>query len=69
METIDGADVWVVQGRSKFRFALKASKISRLVGEFMRQDFDDDGPIQSYIKGSINRSLAALPELVKNSII
>src|SRR4029077_5384539 len=42
LEPVDGGDVWVVQGREDFGFALKPRESAAVRGERWRQDLDRD---------------------------
>src|SRR5688572_8328235 len=69
IEIKNGADVWMVKGRSEARFTLETPEVCFACGELGREDFDDEGAAQFRVDRFINRTLAALTELLENLIV
>ena len=69
VEIEDGADVWMIQGRSKTRFALKTLEVCFSRGQLGGKNFDDEGAAQFRIDGFIDRALSALTELLEDLVV
>jgi len=67
-DTVDGANIWVIQRRKRFCFALKASHALRVGDEQFRQDFERDLPIEPCIACAIYDSHSASADLGRHFV-
>ena len=68
-DVVDGADVGMVQGRSRSRFALKSGNGLGMASNFRRQELERREPVQSDIFGLIDDTHAAAAELVDDVVM
>ena len=67
-EAVDAADVWMIQGRERLRFTLKASDTFGIVGERLGQDLDRDVAIEPRIARAIHLAHPAHADLGRDLV-
>ena len=68
-DVVNGADVGMVQRRSRLRLALKASEGLRISGHFIRQKFERDKAVQARVFRFVNHTHTAAAQLVDNAVV
>ncbi len=68
LESVDGGDVGVIQGREDFRFTLKPREPIDIFRHCLRQDFDGDVPLQIRVCGPIHFAHPAGADLASDFI-
>src|SRR5208337_1334249 len=68
-DVIDGADIWMIEGRCGLRFALKASESLGVAGNVFRQEFQRDKTLQASVFRFIDNSHAATAEFFDDAVV
>ena len=66
---VDGADVGMVQGRSRLRLALKPGQRLGIFGHVIRQELQGDKAVQGYILGLVNHAHPAAAEFLDDAVV
>ena len=66
---VDGADVWMVEGRCGLRFALKALQRFGCLDQIVRQEFQRNMPFEAQILRLIHHSHSATTQFIQNAVM
>ena len=66
---VNGADVGMVQRRSRLRLALKAAERLGILGHFIGQELEGDKAMQPGVFGFVNHTHPAAAQLVDNAVM
>ena len=66
---VNGADVGMVQRRSRLRLALKAAERLGIPGHFIGQKLERDKAVQARVFGFVNHTHPAAAQLVDNAVM
>src|SRR6266849_10276114 len=69
VDVIDGADVWVIQGRGRSRFALKALNGWMIFGKPLGKKFQANVAAETNVLGLIHDPHAAATQLFQNPVM
>ncbi len=69
VDFVDGANVWMVQGGSGLRLALEAAERLRVLGDFVRQEFQSDEAAKFDVLGFIDHAHAATAKLLHDAVV
>ncbi len=68
-DVVDGADVGMVQGRSRLGLALEAGQRLGVLGDVIRQELEGDKAMQPGVFGLVDDAHAATADLLNNAVV
>ena len=68
-DVVNGADIGMVQGRGRLRFALEAAEGLRIFGYIFGKELQRDEAVQSRVFGLVNHTHAAATEHLNDSVV
>src|SRR5262245_15125503 len=66
---MNGADAWMVQCRSRARFAAEAFESERIISKVRRQELQSDEPAQFEILGLVDHAHPSTTKLFQNPVM
>jgi hypothetical protein len=69
VDLVDGADVGMVQSGGRLRLALESTQGLRVLGHFVRQEFQSDEAVKLDVFSFVDNSHPAPAELLHNAVV